>query len=77
MKKSYGLNLILWLFGCLAIQAVSGQHSIIPGDVRVDSTFLHIGVLWEIEGDINLNSKFTIEYRLPFGGDWESGDSPD
>jgi hypothetical protein len=76
MKKSYGSHLIFWLFGFLAIQAVSGQNSIMPGHVRVDNTFFHIGVLWELEGDINLNSKFTIEYRLPFGGDWESGALP-
>ena len=67
---------IIFLQLCLVISLGFGQNAVTPGKVRVDSTFHHIGVLWSIEGDDNLNSTFKIEYRLVSGGEWKSGAFP-
>jgi hypothetical protein len=57
----------------LMVSFVSGQHSVNPGEIRVDSTFYHIGVLWSISGDTNLDSNLKIEYRSSRGGKWKPG----
>jgi len=37
--------------------------SIVPGVVRVDTTYESIGVVWEVSGDDNLNSTMTLQFR--------------
>jgi len=66
----------IFLSMCLIASLGFGQNAVSPGKVRVDSTFHHIGVLWSIEGDSNLNSTFKIEYRLVSGGEWKAGAFP-
>jgi hypothetical protein len=67
---------VIFLQVCLIVTFGWGQNSVTPGKIRVDSTFHHIGVLWSFEGDANLNSRFTIEYRLVSGGEWKAGAFP-
>ena len=41
------------------------------GAVRVDTTFHHIGVYWEITGDDDLDSAMTLEFRPAGTSDWK------
>jgi len=41
----------------------SSQNSVTPGNIQVDATFEHIGILYNISDDENLNSKLQIEFR--------------
>ena len=66
----------IFLSMCLIVSLGFGQNAVTPGKVRVDSTFHHVGVLWSIEGDDNLNSTFKIEYRLVSSGEWKTGAFP-
>ncbi|MCP4968089.1 MAG: hypothetical protein GY926_22995 [bacterium] len=37
--------------------------AIVAGEVRVEATYEHIGVVWEVSGDDNLNSTMQLEFR--------------
>lgn len=72
---------IKWILGifaqiCMVVSPAFGQHSVNPGEIRVDSTFYNISVLWNIKGDANLNSNFKIEHRPSMGGNWKPGAIP-
>jgi hypothetical protein len=69
MKTRWVFAFFLQIF--LMVSFVSGQHSVNPGEIRVDSTFYHIGVLWSISGDTNLDSNLKIEYRSSRVGKWK------
>ena len=44
---------------------------VVPGKIRVDSGYDHIGVAWEISGDDNLNSQMSLEFRPQGSGAWQ------
>jgi len=44
------------------------QIAVSPGMIRIDETFEHISVLYNISGDANLNSSLQINYRLNGSG---------
>ncbi len=39
------------------------QNAVVPGEVRVDATFQHVGVVWWIGGDDDLDSTMVAEFR--------------
>ena len=41
-----------------------------PGDVRVDATYQHLGVLWWITDDDDRDSTFVLEFREQGTTDW-------
>jgi uncharacterized repeat protein (TIGR01451 family) len=58
----------------------TGDHShaapgnaVDPGEIRADATFEHIGVLWWIEGDDNLDSAMSLEFRRSGESTWQPG----
>ena len=59
------LTLILLVFtGSLSFAAPNAPSSaLIPGNIRVDASLNHIGVVWWVDGDTNLNSSFELEFR--------------
>ena len=70
--------LLIPLALCLLLQpsavtlGASGD-AIIPGAIRADATFEHIGVVWEVQGDANLNSRLTLEFRRLGEATWQPG----
>ena len=44
---------------------------VIPGEIRVDATFEHIGALWWIEGDEDLDSSMSLEFRRSGDTTWQ------
>jgi hypothetical protein len=40
------------------------DDAVVPGTLRLDATYEHIGALWWIGGDDNLDSSLQMEYRL-------------
>jgi hypothetical protein len=59
---------IILLSSALPVQAAN--NAVVAGAVRTDATFEHLSVYWEISGDDNLNSSFTLEYRLSGSTAW-------
>ena len=47
--------------------------AIVPGAIRVDATYENIGVVWEVAGDINLNSSMSLEFRKAGTTEWLAG----
>jgi len=48
-------------------------NAIVPGAVRADATFEHLGVVWTITGDDDLDSSMTLEFRPQGVGSWRPG----
>jgi hypothetical protein len=64
-------GLLLGVFMMPAIAA--GGDAVAPGNLRTDATFEHIGVLWWIEGDDDLDSAMTLEFRRQGSSAWQAG----
>jgi uncharacterized repeat protein (TIGR01451 family) len=47
--------------------------AVVPGVVRADATFEHIGVLWWIEGDDDLDSSMSLEFHRQGESAWRPG----
>ena len=45
-------------------------NALIPGAIRIDASVNHIGVVWWIDGDTNLNSSFALEFRPQGTSTW-------
>ena len=45
----------------------------VPGTVRADATFEHLGVVWTITGDDDLDSSMALEFRRQGDGAWSPG----
>jgi len=49
------------------------QNQLTPGAIKIDPTFEHIAVLYNVSGDANLNSKLQIEFRKQGNGTYKNG----
>ena len=59
----------------LAVAGSSGPpaqagDAVVPGTVRADATFEHLGVVWTITGDDDLDSSMALEFRPQGNGTW-------
>ncbi len=54
-------------------QAAPEGDNVVPGEIRADATFQHIGVLWWIEGDDDLDSTMALEFRRLGEATWHLG----
>jgi uncharacterized repeat protein (TIGR01451 family) len=72
-------NLLLILVVSVLILVGSRSHAapagddVIPGEVRCTPTFEHIGALWWIEGDDDLDSAMSLEFRPQGESTWQPG----
>ncbi|MDX2342405.1 MAG: right-handed parallel beta-helix repeat-containing protein, partial [Acidimicrobiia bacterium] len=46
--------------------------AIVPGGVRVDPTYQNIGLVWQVSGDVNLNSTMQLEFRPSGASTWQT-----
>lgn len=70
------LSLVLALVAtsvAVAGPAGAAGEPIEPGDLVTRSTFEHIGVVWEVGGDTDLDSTMTIEFRENGTSEWHEG----
>ena len=67
-----GLSLGVWRSQASPAQIPAG-NPVIPGSIQVDATFHHIGVVWWIQGDDDLDSSFWIEIRKTGDSTWSPG----
>ncbi|NIM94853.1 MAG: hypothetical protein GTO18_14225 [Anaerolineales bacterium] len=67
------LILLIMLFAGLYPTEAAPILNIIPGAVQADATFNHIGVVWWIEGDEDLDSQLSLEFRLTGQLEWKPG----
>ena len=51
----------------------AGGEAITPGAITTRATFEHIGLVWEVRGDVDLDSNMTIEYREQGASTWQAG----
>lgn len=56
--KFISITSLIFLIG-----TVSAQNQVVPENIRLDATYEHISILWEISDDNNHNSTLLIEYR--------------
>ncbi len=63
--------MLLTFFVGVVPAGAAPQNSVTAGAVRVDATFHHIGVYWEIAGDDDLDSTMTLEFRPAGTPDWK------
>jgi uncharacterized repeat protein (TIGR01451 family) len=64
---------MLWLSLLSSSAYAAPGDAVVPADIRTDVTFEHIGVLWWIEGDNNLNSALSLEFRPQGASTWRLG----
>jgi hypothetical protein len=60
---------------CLLVYVVSAgaaaaADAVVPGAIRTEATFEHIGVMWSITGDDDLDSTMILEYRKDGDTTW-------
>ena len=63
----WGVLILVVLMAALASSRSSAapEDAIVPGQIRADTTFDHIGVVWWIDGDTDHDSMMTLEFRKP------------
>jgi len=76
MQKRFTTVILAFIFlvctGTFSFAAPNTPSSaLIPGDIRVDASINHIGVVWWIDGDTNLNSSFSLEFRQQGTSTWQ------
>ena len=65
------LALIVTLLGWLSDEATAAPgNAISPGTVRVDASFESVGVVWTVDGDQDLDSTMTLEFREAGTTEW-------
>jgi hypothetical protein len=55
-----------------SVVAYAGNN-VVPGAIQADATFQHIGVMWPITGDDDLDSTMVLEFRKQGEGTWHPG----
>ncbi len=69
--------LVVGVFGTAAVLAAgvasAASDQIQPGSLSTRSTFEHIGVVWEVSGDTDLDSTMIIEFRESGETSWKDG----
>ena len=60
-----------WFAG--SVRSAPAANPLVPGAIRADATFNHIGVVWSISGDDNHNSSLNLEFRKSGQTAWQSG----
>ena len=61
----------VWALSALNASATLAADAVIPGAVRVDATYEHLGVVWWITGDDDRDSTFQLEFRQQGDSSWE------
>ena len=54
-------------------EPAAAGDALVPGTARADATFEHLGVLWWIDGDDDLDSSMTLEFRVLGETAWRQG----
>lgn len=75
MRKTGALFIlvVLKIFPINHLSSAAPNSAVVPGEIRADATFEHIGVLWWIEGDQDHDSRMSIEFRRLGEGKWHPG----
>ena len=63
---------LLVLFQIGRTEYATVTNAISPGTIRSDATYEHIGVLWWINGDDDLDSSLNLEFRPLGATTWTS-----
>lgn len=68
---------LICMIGLTTLMLVSAEsfaaNAVTPGTIRTDATFNHIGVLWWITGDDDLDSSLKLEFRRQGESLWQPG----
>ena len=63
----------IWALVALTASGAWALDSVIPGAVRIDATYQHLGVVWWIAGDDDRDSTFSLEFRQQGDSTWLPG----
>ena len=64
------LRLVATAVIVLAATGALAGDAVVPGDIQVDATFEHIGAVWWIDGDDDLDSAMVLEFRRLGAATW-------
>jgi len=59
-------------FGLTVRQTAAGD-AVVAGEIRADATYRHLGLLWTISGDDDLDSSMTLAFRRQGDTGWRAG----
>ena len=65
--------LVSLLFLAAGPAEAQSDDPVAPGQIQADATFEHIGFVWWIDGDADLDATLTLEYRTPGASAWRRG----
>jgi len=71
-RAPFILTVALVVTGSSSPLARAGD-AVVPGTVRADATFEHLGVVWTISGDDDLDSSMALEFRRQGETTWRPG----
>ena len=67
------IGAVLMISAAHHVSRAAPADAIVPGTLRADATFEHIGVRWLIGGDADLDSSLTLEFRRLGDSVWLPG----
>ena len=62
-----------WIVYVVLAETAVPTSAIVPGSIRTDATFHHIGVVWDLSGDTDLDSSLLLEFREQGATAWQPG----
>ena len=71
--RPFRRDLVAVLGALLVVTGAAAQSSVVPGEVWTEATFEHIGVVWWIGGDDDLDSTMVLEFRPAGDPVWRLG----
>jgi hypothetical protein len=73
-RRAAVISLTLLFATFVALPAgAAPENAVVPGELRVDAGFEHIGVRWSVAGDANLDSTMMLEFRRSGSTEWLPG----
>jgi uncharacterized repeat protein (TIGR01451 family) len=67
------LCLLVVFAASLSAASAAPTSAVVPGSIRADATFEHIGVLWPISGDADRDSTMSLAFRRLGESAWRPG----
>jgi hypothetical protein len=68
--SSFRIRLVVTAALVLGATGALAGNGVVPGDIQVEATFQHLGAVWWLDGDDDLDSSMALEFRRHGAGTW-------
>jgi hypothetical protein len=72
-RRAIGILTVTLVIAVSSSPLARAGDAVVPGATRADATFEHLGVVWTISGDDDLDSSMALEFRPQGGVAWSPG----